>query len=55
LKIDSGPQPGLDGPNTNRPTNDVWLALAPIFGINDMTSLGDKTQYSGPLPGLVGA
>jgi hypothetical protein len=53
LKIDSGPQPGLDGLNGNRPTNDVWLALAPIFGINDMTSLGNQTQYSGPLPGFV--
>jgi hypothetical protein len=53
LKIDSGPQPGLDGLNGNRPTNDAWLALAPIFGINDMTSLGSQMQYSGPLPGFV--
>ena len=53
LKISSGPQPGLDGPGTNRPLNDAWLAMAPIFGINDMASLGNATQWSGPLPGFV--
>ena len=53
MKITSGPQLGLDGMMSNRPTNDVWLSLAPIFGINDMTSLGDRTQWSGPLPGLL--
>jgi hypothetical protein len=36
----------------NRPTNDVWLALAPIFGVN-MTTLGAANQFTGPLPGLV--
>ena len=53
MKITSGPQLGLDGTTSNRPTNDVWLSLAPIFGIHDMTSLGDRTQWSGPLPGLL--
>jgi hypothetical protein len=53
LKITSGPEQGLDGPGTNRRLNDAWLALAPIFGINDMTSLGNTMQYSGPLPGFV--
>jgi Protein of unknown function (DUF1552) len=53
LKINQGPQLGLDGMLSNRPTNDAWLALAPIFGINDMTTLGGPTQYSGPLPGVL--
>jgi len=48
----SDPTNGLKGPAINRPTNDVWLALAPIFGVN-MPALGDPTQYQGPLPGLV--
>jgi hypothetical protein len=37
----------------NRPTNDVWLALAPIFGV-ELDGLGAATQFTGPLPGLVG-
>jgi hypothetical protein len=53
LKITSGPQTGLDGPGTNRPTNDAWLALAPVFGITDLTKLGADTQFSGILPGIV--
>jgi hypothetical protein len=36
----------------NRPWNDMWLALAPIFGVN-LTSLGNSMQSTGPLPGLV--
>jgi Protein of unknown function (DUF1552) len=40
---------GGSGPNRN--TNDVWLALAPIFGVN-LPSLGASTQYMGPLPGI---
>ena len=58
LKITDGPLPvqtGLtsSGGTGNRPVNDAWLALAPIFGVN-LASLGDPTQYTGPLPGLVG-
>ena len=41
---------GSGGPN--RSTNDVWLALAPIFGVN-LPSLGDPKQYQSALPGLV--
>jgi len=37
----------------NRPTNDVWLALAPIFGV-ELDGLGAATQFTGPLPELVG-
>ena len=36
----------------NRPFNDVWLALAPVFGVT-MNSLGAASQYTGPLPGIV--
>ena len=53
LKITSGPQAGIDGGMSNRPTNDAWLALAPVFGINDLTTLGAQTQFSGILPGVV--
>lgn len=36
----------------NRPFNDFWLALTPIFGVT-LPSLGSTTQYTGPLPGFV--
>lgn len=36
-----------DGPN--RPTNDMWLALAPAFDVN-LPTLGAQEQQSGPLP-----
>ena len=42
----------LGGSGPNRSTNDVWLALAPIFGVN-LPTLGDPKQYQGALPGLV--
>jgi hypothetical protein len=34
-----------------RSTNDLWLSIAPIFGVN-MTTLGQPEQYQGKLPGL---
>ena len=53
LKITGGPLPGLDGTGTgNRPINDLWLALAPIFGVEPAVA-GQDQQYTGPLPGLV--
>lgn len=52
LKVQGGPLLAQDGITTgNRPFNDLWLALAPVFGVS-LTSLGDKTQYTGPLPGV---
>jgi hypothetical protein len=39
-----------DGPN--RPTNDLWLALAPAFEV-DLPSLGAQEQSSGPLPNFL--
>jgi hypothetical protein len=51
LKVTGGSLPGQTGGNSNRPFNDVWLALAPIFGVT-MSSLGASTQYTGPLPGI---
>jgi hypothetical protein len=54
IKVTDGGLPSTpDHAATNRSTNDVWLALAPIFGV-DLPTLGDPTQFSGPLPGLVG-
>lgn len=36
-----------------RPMNDVWMALAGVFGVN-LPSLGEPQYYTGALPGLVG-
>ena len=57
LKVTDGPLPqqigaASSGSTGNRPVNDAWLALAPIFGVT-LSSLGASTQYTGPLPGLV--
>ena len=53
LKASGGSLPTITDGTGNRPTNDAWLALAPIFGVN-LPSLGAKSQYTGALPGLVG-
>jgi hypothetical protein len=54
IKVTDGHLSSIDGGSTNRPWNDLWLALAPIFGV-DLPSLGTQgAQYTGPLPGLVG-
>lgn len=42
----------LDFSAQHHPTNDVWLALAPLFGVS-LSSLGAAEQSTGPLPGLV--
>jgi hypothetical protein len=42
----------LDFSGAHRPTNDVWLALAPLFGVS-LPSLGAGDQWSGPVPGLL--
>jgi len=54
LKATGGPLKSVANGTTtgNRPTNDVWLALAPIFGVS-MDGLGAPMQFTGPLPGLV--
>jgi hypothetical protein len=51
LKVQDGPLPTQTGGTGNRPFNDLWLALAPIFGV-PLTSLGVASQYTGPLPGV---
>jgi hypothetical protein len=54
LSASGGPLPTASNANTgNRPTNALWLALAPIFGV-ELTSLGSAAQDAGgPLPDLV--
>ncbi|HET6146716.1 MAG TPA: hypothetical protein VFH68_04235 [Polyangia bacterium] len=56
LKVTGGPLQaqtgvGTSGGTGDRPFNDLWLALAPIFGVN-LTSLGSANQFTGPLPGV---
>ena len=54
LSVSGGPLPTANNANTgNRPTNALWLSLAPIFGV-DLPSLGSASQDAGgPLPDLV--
>lgn len=53
LKVTGGSWPPQEGTGVgNRPYNDAWLALAPIFGVT-LPALGSQLQYTGPLPGLV--
>ena len=54
LRATGGPLPSIDAASGNRPTNDAWLSLAPVFGVS-MTKLGAPTQSTGPLPGLLTA
>jgi hypothetical protein len=51
LKVTGGQLPVQTGGTGNRPFNDLWLALAPVFGVN-WPSLGAVSQYTGPLPGV---
>jgi hypothetical protein len=51
LKVTGGSLGAQTGGSGNRPFNDVWLALAPVFGVT-MNSLGAASQYTGPLPGI---
>ena len=55
LKVTDGPLASAANNTTtgNRPTNDVWLALAPTFGVA-LDGLGAAKQFTGPLAGLVG-
>ena len=54
IKATGGSLPSTpDGTSSNRPTNDVWLALAPIFGV-ELDALGTPAQSTGPLGDLVG-
>lgn len=53
LKVTGGSLGTQTGGTGNRPFNDLWLALLPKFGVN-MTTLGNSTQYTGPLPGIFG-
>ena len=54
LKVQDGSLRTQTGGTGNRPFNDLWLAVAPVFGV-PLTSLGDPTQYTGPLPGVFSA
>ena len=51
LKVQDGSLPTQTGGTGNRPFNDLWLALAPAFGVH-LTSLGVPAQYTGPLAGV---
>ncbi|HEX3695538.1 MAG TPA: DUF1552 domain-containing protein [Polyangia bacterium] len=64
VKVTGGSLGTQSGGTGNRPMNDVWLALASVFGVN-MTTLGSQNsghsssqsgvpQSTGPLPGIIG-
>lgn len=53
LRVSDGPLPSVTTNEGNRPTNALWLALAPIFGV-ELEGLGTAEQDAGgALPGLV--
>ncbi len=52
VKVTDGALSTQTGGTGNRPLNDIWLALAPIFGVT-LPSLGADTQHKGPLPGVI--
>jgi len=51
LKVTGGSLARQTGGTGNRPFNDMWLALAPKFGVT-LPSLGASTQWTGPLSGI---
>ena len=56
VKITNGSLPTQTGVSSsggtgNRPFNDFWLALAPVFGVS-LPSLGNPNQFTGPLAGV---
>jgi hypothetical protein len=54
LKVTGGPLPTQTGGGGNRPFNDMWLALLPIFGVDPavLTAASVPTMYTGPLAGI---
>jgi hypothetical protein len=51
LKVTGGHLAGQVSGSANRPYNDLWLSVAAKFGVN-WSSLGNQTQYTGPLAGI---
>ncbi|MES1204371.1 MAG: DUF1552 domain-containing protein [Pseudomonadota bacterium] len=51
LKVAGGQLPAQTGGTGNRPLNDIWLAMAPVFGVT-LPALGTSAQYTGPLSGI---
>jgi len=51
MKVTGGSLGAQTGGTGNRPFNDFWLSLMPVFGVN-ATSLGSKKQYTGPITGI---
>jgi len=54
LKVTDGTLPGQTGGRTNRPFNDLWLALMPKFGVDGsaLTAASVPSMYTGPLAGV---
>ena len=52
LKVTGGQLATQTGGTGNRPLNDIWMGLTPIFGVT-LPSLGAPTQYTGALPGII--
>lgn len=53
LRVSDGELPSVDANTGNRPTNALWLSLAPIFDV-ELERIGSEEQdQGGALPGLV--
>jgi hypothetical protein len=53
LRVNDGPLPSVDTNSGNRPTNALWLGLAPAFDV-ELEQLGSEQQdEGGALPGLL--
>ncbi len=51
LKVTGGHLDRQSGGSGNRPFNDLWLAIAPKFGVS-LNGLGAASQFTGPLSGI---
>jgi hypothetical protein len=54
LKVTGGSLPQQTGGSGNRPFNDFWLALLPIFGVNGsvLSGASGALTSTGALPGV---
>jgi Protein of unknown function (DUF1552) len=54
LKVTGGSLPQQSGGSGNRPFNDFWLSLLPVFGVDGtvLSKASGALQSTGPIPGI---